>query len=56
MYADSPQRPVERREGLSRWEEVLAPSFKIVAPSRRSGDITPRWLKWTKEHQAVKEL
>jgi hypothetical protein len=40
---NSPQRPVERREGLSRWEEVLAPSFKIQEPSGRSCEAA--WVK-----------
>jgi hypothetical protein len=53
---NSPQRSQEAQEATPRWIEVLAPSFKIQAPSRPSGDVQPRWLKWTKEHQAVKEL
>jgi len=52
---NSPQTPQEAPQASPRWIEVLAPSFTIEPPSRPLQRV-PRWLKWTKEHQAVKEL
>ena len=39
------ERPSEALEGLSRWEEVLFPSYRIQQPVRPSeAPARPKWL------------
>jgi hypothetical protein len=52
---NSPQRSQEAQEATPRWIEVLAPSYKIQAPSRRSCEAA--WVKRMREGQlAAKDL
>lgn len=43
-HTNALQRPSEARRGLSRWEEVLAPSYRVIEPSRASQRV-PAWVK-----------
>jgi len=49
------QRPREGQEGLSRWEEVLFPSYRIRKPSATS-DALPRWIQRMREQGQAKDL
>jgi hypothetical protein len=39
------QRPQKAPQGLSRWEEVIFPSYRIIPRSERSQPVTPKWLE-----------
>jgi hypothetical protein len=44
---NSSQRPQDAPQATERWIEVLAPSWKVQAPSRASCE--PQWLKRMRE-------
>ena len=53
---NDPQRPQEAPQGLSRWEEVIFPSYRIIPRSERSQRVLPRWLEIQQQSGKGKDL